>query len=144
MLFNRKSMKKVNEIQEGCLRLMTNHYELSYEGLRNLIDAISSHQRYLISLMTEVYKCLNGLSPDIVNDVLAVSKHRYNTQHYNLFGTDPPKTDIYVQNSISNTANQVWNLLPSLDSFKLKNKQWCCVECPCILCKTYLPNLGYL
>ena len=97
------------------------------------------------------YKCLNGLLPDIVNDVLAVSKHSYNTQHYNLFVTDLPKTDIYGQNSISYTANQIWNLLPreiknstSLDSFKLKNKQWCCVECPCILCKTYLPNLGYL
>ena len=47
-----------------------------------------------ISLMIEVYKCLNGLSPDIVNDVLAVSKHRYNTHQYNLFVTDPPKNDI--------------------------------------------------
>ena len=101
--------------------------------------------------MTEVYKCLNGLSPDIVNDVLAVSKRHYNTQYYKLFVTDPLKTDIYGQNSISHTDNQIWNLLPcgiknsaSLDSFKLKNKQECCVECPCILCKTYLPNLGYL
>ena len=105
-------MKKVNEIQKGNLRLKTSHYELSYEELRNLINAISPHQRCLISLMTEVYKCLNGLSPDIVNDVLAVSKHRYNTQQYNLFVTDPHKTDIYGQNSISYTANQIWNLLP--------------------------------
>ena len=134
-------MKKVNEIQEGYLRLMRNHYELSYEEFLNLINAISPHQRCLISLMTEVYKCLNGLLPDIVNDILAVSKHRYNTQkrHYNLFVTDPPKTDLYGQNSISYTANQIWNLLSreiknsaSLDSFKLKNKQWCYVECPCI------------
>ena len=112
MLFNRKSMKKVNEIQEGYLRLMINHYKLSYEELLNLINAIFPHQRCLISLMTEVYKCLNGLSPDIVNDVLAVSKHRYNTEQYNLFVTDPPKTDIYGQNSISYVANQIWNLLP--------------------------------
>ena len=49
-------MKKVNEIQEGYLRLMTNHYELSYEELFNLINAISPHQRCLISLMTEVTK----------------------------------------------------------------------------------------
>ena len=81
MLCNRKSMKKVNEIQEGYLRLMTNHYELSYDEFLNLINAISPQQRCLISLMNEVYKCLNGLLPDIVNDVLAVSKHRYNTQH---------------------------------------------------------------
>ena len=41
--------------------------------------------------MNEVYKCLNGLSPDIMNDILAVSKHRYNTRHYNLFVTDRAK-----------------------------------------------------
>ena len=87
-------MKKVNEIQEGYLRLMTNHYELSYEEFLNLINAISPHQRCLISLMTEVYKCLNGLLPDIVNDALAVSKYHYITQHYNLFVTDPPRTDM--------------------------------------------------
>ena len=105
-------MKKVNEIQKGYLRLMTNHYELSYEELRNLINAISPHLRCLISLITEVYKCPNGISPDRVNNVLAVSKHCYNTQQYHLFVTDPPKTDIDGQNSISCTANQIWNLLP--------------------------------
>ena len=83
--------------------------------------------------MTEVYKCLNGLLPDKVKDVLAVSKHRYNTQHNNPCVIDPPKTDIYGQNSIPYAANQIWNLLPretknsaSFDSFKLKIKQWRC------------------
>ena len=80
--------------------------------------------------MTEVYKCLNGISPDIMNDTLAVSKHQYNTRYYNLFVTDRPRTDRYGWNSIPYRANQIWNLLPSqinnsanLDSFKLKIKQ---------------------
>ena len=34
--------------------------------------------------------------------------------------------------------------LANLDSFKLKIKQWRCLESPCALCKTYLPSLGYL
>ena len=51
------------------------NYELSYEELLNLINEISPHQRYLNSLMTDVYKCLTGLSTDIMNDLLAVSKH---------------------------------------------------------------------
>ena len=62
--------------------------------------------------MTEVYKRLNRLSPDIMNDILVVSKHRYNTRHYNLFVTDRPKTDRYDRNSIPYRANQIWNLLP--------------------------------
>ena len=57
-------MKKVNKIQERYLRLMTNNDELSYE---------------VSSPMTGVYKCLNGFSPDIMSDILIVSKHGYIT-----------------------------------------------------------------
>ena len=79
MFCNRKSMKKANKIQECYLRLMANKYKLSYEELLDLTNEISPHQRCLNSLMTEVYKCLNGLSSDIMNDILTVSKRRYNT-----------------------------------------------------------------
>ena len=100
MFCNRKSMKKVNKIKERCLRLMTNNYKLSYEELLVLTNEIYPHQR-----------CLNELSPDIMNDVLAVSKHQYNTQHYNLFVTEQPKIDRYGQNSSPYRANQIWNFL---------------------------------
>ena len=56
---------------------MTNNYELSYEELFDLTNEISPHQRCLNSLMTEVYECLNEVSPDIMNDILAVSKQQY-------------------------------------------------------------------
>ena len=75
--------------------------------------------------MTEIYKYLNEISPDIMNDTLAASKDHYNTRHYNIFVTDQPKTDRYGQNSIPYRANQIWNVLPrqikssaNLDSFK--------------------------
>ena len=75
-----------------------------------------------------------------MNDILAVSKHRYKTRHYNLFINDRPETDRYGRNSIPYRANQIWNLLPraiknsvNFDSFKLKIKQWRCLECPCTL-----------
>ena len=54
-----------------------------------------SAPRSLSSLMTEVYKCLNGLLPDIMNDAFAVSKHQYSTGHYDLFVTDKPKAERY-------------------------------------------------
>ena len=90
MFLNRESMEKVNKIQEPYLGLMTNNYKLSYEERLDLTNEISPHQRCLNSLVTAVYKCLNGISPDIINDVLAVSKHQYNTQQYNLFMTERP------------------------------------------------------
>ena len=56
---------------------------------------MSQHQRCLSSLMIEVHKCLDGLSLDIMNDVFAVSKHRYSTGYCDLFVTDRPKTERY-------------------------------------------------
>ena len=73
-------MKKVNKIRERNLRLMINNYELSYDELLDLTNEISSHQRCLNSLLTEGYKCLNGLLLNIMNDILSVSKHRYNIE----------------------------------------------------------------
>ena len=70
MFCNRVSKNKVNKIQECYLRLMTDNYELSYEELLDLINEKYSPQRCLNSLMAEVYKCLNGISRDIRNDVL--------------------------------------------------------------------------
>ena len=59
--------------------------------------------------MSEVYKCLNGLSTDM-NGILAVSKQQYNIRHYNIFVTDRPKSDRYGRNSIPYGANQIWDL----------------------------------
>ena len=75
---------------------MTNNYELNDEELVDLTNENSPNQRCLNSLMIEVYKWLNGLSSDIMNDVLAVSKYRYNTRYYNLFLTDHPKRDSLI------------------------------------------------
>ena len=91
-------MNKANKIQERYLHLVTHNYELNNEELVNLTNEISLQQRCLNSLMTEVCKRLNGLSPDIMNDILAVSKHQYNTRHYNLFATGRAKTDRYCRN----------------------------------------------
>ena len=113
MFCNRKRMKKVSKIQGRYLLLTTNNYELSYMELLHLTNEIYPHHRCLNSLVTELQKCLNRLSPDIMNDILAVSKNWYNTRHYHFFVTDPPKTDRYGRNSIPYRANQIWNLLPS-------------------------------
>ena len=78
--------------------------------------------------MTEEYKRLNGLSPNIMN-VVTISKHWYNTRYYNLFVTGRPKTDRYGRNSIPYRANQSnlelitqWNKKASkLGFFNIKN-----------------------
>ena len=133
-------MKKVSKIQQRYLRLMTNNYELSYEELLDLLRFLRTNT---------VLKFSNDWGIQIPKWNVtwhewytAVSKHQYNTRHYNLFVTDLPNTDRCDRNSIPYRTNHIWNLLPpqiknsaNLDSFKLKIKQWRCVEYPCIFCK---------
>ena len=45
----------------------------------------------------------------------------------------------------------MWNIIPteirnieSLEQFKLKIKKWKPTNCPCRLCKDYVPNLGFV
>ena len=79
--------------------LMTNKYKPSHAELLDLTNVISPHQQCLSSLMTGVYKCLNGLLPDLVNSVLTVSKHQYNIRNNDLLVTDGHKIGRYAQNS---------------------------------------------
>ena len=53
--------------------------------------------------------------------------------------------------SLSFLGPKIWDLAPvefrqsdSLDSFKLKTKNWVSFECPCRLCKTYIQQVGFL
>ena len=70
--------------------------------------------------------------------------------HVHLF---PPikKTTNYGINSISYLAPNIWDQVSdeikntkSLNIFKHGIKTWIPLKCPCILCKLYVPNLGYI
>ena len=88
---------------------------------------ISIHQRCINSLLTEVYKYIHGLSPEIMNEVFSTRANIYNTQQFNVFETHIPTSNRYGLNSIPYKASQLWDLLPenvksspSLTLFKIK------------------------
>ena len=69
MFFSRNSAKKINAIHERSLRIIRNDYESLYPLLLDEAHQIVFHQQHINSLMIEVYKFLNGHSPDIMNDI---------------------------------------------------------------------------
>ena len=101
--------------------------------------------------MVEVYKFLHSDSPEIMNEIFNIQRNIYNLRSFNIFQTNIPRSNRYGLNSIPYRANQLWKILPenikssqSLSCFKDKIKNWCCNNCPCTICKTFIPNLGYL
>ena len=69
MFCSKKSTKKINAVHERSLRIIRNDCESLYPLLLDEAHQITFHQRCINSLMIEVYKHLNGHSPDIMNDI---------------------------------------------------------------------------
>ena len=60
MFCSKKSTKKINPVHERSLRIIRNDYESLYPLLLEETNQTTFHQRYINSLMIEVYKYLNG------------------------------------------------------------------------------------
>ena len=61
------------------------------------------------------------------------------------------KSVFHGTESVSYIAPKIWDMVPSnikdlnnLSAFKQAIKKWKPEKCPCRLCKTYIPNLGFI
>ena len=57
------------------------------------------HQQRMNVLLTEVYKYLNGYSPDLMNEVFYLRQNYCNLHTFNIFATDNPRNK-YLNSSI--------------------------------------------
>ena len=85
MFHPKKSTKKINAVHERSLRIIRNDYESLYPLLLEEVHQTKIHQRCINSLMIEVYKYLNGHSPDIMNDIFELRENTYNLQNFHIF-----------------------------------------------------------
>ena len=59
-----------------------------------------------------MYKVLNGLSPDIMQDIFAIKSNYYNTRNGPAFSSRNIKTVRYGLQTISYMASKIWDLVP--------------------------------
>ena len=104
--------KRINKIHERSLRLILNDYESSFDSLLSTLNEKTIHQRCINVLLTNVYKYLNGYSPDLMNEVFYLRQNHYNLRNFNVFATDNPRNK-YLLNSSIYRANQLRQTLPS-------------------------------
>ena len=121
---------------------------LSFEELLSKDKSVTVHQINLQTLATEMYKILNGLSPDIMQDIFEAKSNYYNTRNAPVRNI---KTVRYGLQTISYIAPKIWDLLlkemkqvTTLNEFKTKIKIWNLENCPCRLCTIYLPQVGFI
>ena len=132
--------------------IIYNDQILNFEELLSKNNSVSIHYDNIHALAIEIYKVANVMSRDIMNGVFRLR----NTPHYNLrhtsdFSTDPIHSVYNGTELASYLGPKIWEQIPAeiknkdfLDGFKKEIKKWKPTECPCRICKTLVPNLGFV
>ena len=95
--------------------------------------------------MIEVYKYLNGHSPDIMSDIFKLRENMYNLLNFHIFQTENPGSLKHGLDAIPYRTSQLWKQGPpdiretaSLPLFKNRIKTSKCEDCPCRSCKLFI------
>ena len=151
MLHSRTMNNKINRLHERSLRIVYSDQSSTFEELLEKDGTFSIHLRNIQSLAIEIYKFVNGLSPEIMNSVFHLTENnQYSLRNvYELYSRNP-RTVKYGTETISYLAPKIWSIVPqtikestSIYSFKTKIRKWK-PDCPCWLCKRYLQHVGFV
>ena len=158
MFHSRKINRKINNLHYRALRMVYRDENLSFENLLIKDGSVKIHDRNLQSLAIEMFKVDKGLAPTFMNDIFSRNANAHadnvssNTRtisrfynHYNLEIVN------YGLETLKSIGPKIWNMIPekirnakSIKHFKAQIKKWVPLNCPCRLCKSYIPSLGYL
>ena len=142
---------KINHIHERALRLVYQDYTTSFDDLLKQDNSLTFHHRNIHQVAIEMFKVKHDLSPPFMKELFTYLGNNRGTRSGDTFAR-PNVNSVYKgDQSIRSFGPIVWNvMLPdrlktceSLSEFKSNIKSWVPENCPCRLCKTYIPGLGY-
>ena len=151
MFHSREMNNRINHIHERALRIAYKDKSSSFAELLRKDGSVRIHYRNVQSLATEIYKFINGQTPKIMEEIFQINNNLYNLRTMPVLKECNVRTVHYGQGSISYLAPRIWMQVPeniknstSLQSFKTSIKKWIPNNCPCRLCKIFVPELGFI
>ena len=153
MFHSRKLNSRVNKLHERTLRIVYQQdYASSFTELLEKDNAATIHNRNIQLLATELFKVKNGLSPPFINKIFVENaQHYYDLRKKAEFKRTNVKTVYNGTKTLTFLGPRIWEIVPdcikksnSFEEFKLKIKLWNPENCPCRLCKRFLPRVGFL
>ena len=151
MCHSRKLNTRINNIHERVLRIVFQDKNTSFNELLIKAGSVKIHDRNVQVLATEMYKVYHNLAPLIMSEVFPRRTMKYNLRGNSNFSTRNMHSVHYGTDSLSHLGPKIWNLIPNnikesktLNAFKSKIKLWVPENCPCRLCKVYVPEVGFI
>ena len=158
MFHSRQINTKINNLHYRALRMVYMDENSSFEELLQKGGSVTIHHRNLQTLATEMFKVSNGMAPSFMKEVFGQNDNALagnvssNTRSQRLFyNNSNPNTVNNGLETLRHLGPKIWAMLskdlqnaPSHTIFKTRIKRWVPHNCPCRLCKLYVPQLGYL
>ena len=137
---------KINYIHERALRLVYGDYTISFEELLIKDKSVSIHHRNIQKVAIEMFKVKNYLCPEFIFcEVSTQTRSKASFRRHNA-------NNVYKgEMSLRSFGPLVWNTMvpdnlkqiSELD-FKEEIRHWVPKNCPCRLCKVYVPKIGFV
>ena len=151
MFHNRTLNNKINRLHERALRLVYKDENLSFEELLDLDKSVTIHHRNLQRLAIEMFKVRNNLSPTPFQKIFNDQVNHYDLRNIRCWEVSKARTVAYGTETLRYRGPKTWEMLPenikeskTLEEFKNKVKLWKPTNCTCRLCKTFIPQLGFI
>ena len=137
------STNKLEKVQERALRFINNDYSSPINDLLKSTNTQPLYVRRLKQMACEVFKTVNKLSPEYINDLVNIKPSTYNFRAERLAEVPRVNTTRYGLRSFRSEAARVWNSLPnelrvaeSYPQFRRMIRGWDGLGCKCPLCST--------
>ena len=154
MFHDRKVNNKINRLHERTLRIVYYDYTSTFEELLEKDTSFTIHQRNIQSLAIEMYKTMHKYNPTFMKDIFVARRDI----GYSLRSKDKQdfeSMNIHKAHTGEDTLRflgcKIWTMIPleikeenSLEKFKKLIRNWKPSPCPCRMCKTYIPRIGYI
>ncbi len=75
--------KKIKKVQEKALCFIYRKFESDYKSLLNLAQGSFLYMDRLRTIVTEVYKAINGMSPELLQDLFVIKANVHDLRDNN-------------------------------------------------------------
>ena len=152
MFHSRQINNKINRLHGKCFTNIYNGKRTSFTAFLEKDYSVSIHETNIKNLAIKMCKVSNNLAPPQRDEIFKLKEQSHYNLKYNSLFTRPLVTSANKGTErLSFLGPKIWDILsdtykdlPDLNSFKVALKKWRPVNCPCRICKVYIPKGGFI